>query len=281
LSDELGETLSQMIKAKKNTITSSDQFLEFFKGIIIKSETNAKAASIGIRKDTESSDTQISATKTKPEMRLYYHLSPNPNEKKDLYYKFAFDDGSPNYNQFESDKTGSMIEDIKATKNEKDSKLTNDYIFMQSGCQIFSKFKIPYVDNLVKSHNNAALVGAVLKLYPVKGTYKKISELPDTIYVFKGNKKNELLGQITLPGSTSKYSYGKLVTPQNTEEQIYYQIDVTAFIESEIKDQVESNNSLFLGYGSYKAKKANEHVILGGINSGRYSPELGVYFYHN
>ena len=43
----------------------------------------------------------------------------------------------------------------------------------------------------------------------------------------------------------------------------------------------KQNRSVMIGYGPIAAKETGGHVILGGANSGKYSPDLNVYYYHN
>lgn len=288
LSDKFGNRLSEMIKDKKDTITTQDLFLKFFNGLVIKAQPNVNGAVIGFRTSDsgttdETSTTTASSTdiKTKPEFRLYYHLSPNPDDKHDLYYKFSFVTDGIYFNQISGDASNSLIAGIENSDNERNSKLTNNNLLVQSGIQTFAKLKIPYLDNLLKIGKNSAMVGASLRLYPIKGTYSSTSNLPDSLYVYSADRKNKLISQITIPGSTSDYVYARLTIVKEVEETVYYEVDVSSFIESELKEELETNHSLMIGYSPSATKKTAEHVILGGINSAKYSPYLNVYYYHN
>ena len=284
LSDKLGTRLTEMIKEKKDTITTQDLFLKFFNGLVIKARTQTKGAIIGFRAadsgSTEDTGT-TSDTETKPEIRLYYHLSPNPNDLHDLYYKFSFVTDGIYFNQISGDATGSLLENIDNSNNERASKLTGNNVLVQSGIQTFAKLKIPYIDNLLKIGQNSALVGATLRLYPIKGTYTSTTNLPDSLYVYSADRRNQLIGQVTIPGSTSDYAYARLTIQKEVEETVFYEVDISSFIESELKEELETNLSLMIGYGSSITKKSAEHVVLGGANSGKYSPDLNVYYYHN
>lgn len=284
LSDKLGTRLTEMIKEKKDTITTQDLFLKFFNGLVIKARTQTKGAIIGFRAadsgSTEDTGT-TSDTETKPEIRLYYHLSPNPSDLHDLYYKFSFVTDGIYFNQISGDATGSLLENIGNTNNERASKLTGNNVLVQSGIQTFAKLKIPYIDNLLKIGQNSALVGATLRLYPIKGTYTSTTNLPDSLYVYSADRRNQLIGQVTIPGSTSDYAYARLTIQKEVEETVFYEVDISSFIESELKEELETNLSLMIGYGSSITKKSAEHAVLGGANSGKYSPDLNVYYYHN
>lgn len=285
LPSKFGNRLAQMIKDKNDTITTQDLFLKFFNGLAIKSESNVKGAIIGFRTSDSGTTSETSATtaliETKPEIRLYYHKYHNPNDIHDLYYKFSFVTDGIYFNQISGNSSYSLLDGTSATSNERESKLTNNQTLLQSGIQVFTKLKIPYVDNLLKIGQNSALVGATLRLYPIKGTYSNTSTLPDSMYVYSADRRNKLIDQITLPGSTTSYAYAHLVIQKDVEETVFYEIDVSGFIESELKQELETNLSLMIGYGSAAAKKTAEHVILGGANSGKYAPNLNVYYYHN
>ena len=134
---------------------------------------------------------------------------------------------------------------------------------------------------MLKIGQNSALVGATLRLYPIKGTYTSTTNLPDSLYVYSADRRNQLIGQVTIPGSTSDYAYARLTIQKEVEETVFYEVDISSFIESELKEELETNLSLMIGYGSSITKKSAEHVVLGGANSGKYSPDLNVYYYHN
>jgi len=290
LSDTFGGKLADMIKAKKEDITSSTSFMEnVLKGIVIKPEQNVNGSILRFRTADIDKKNVLSKNKnlSKPEMRLYYHLVPNPNELKDLYYKFSFNSDGIYFNQIEENNKNSAIEGIESTRNEKVSKLTGNQTIVQSGVQLFTKLKIPYIKNLTKSASNPAVVGAFLRLFPIKGTYTKASELPDSLYIYTANKNNKLLGQVTLPGQSTKYVLVRLGRDQNRnvivdeKDRVYYEVDISAFVEAEIADQSLTTNSLFIGFGSGSYQKTAEHVLIGGVNSGKYSPALSVFYYHN
>ncbi len=283
LSDKLGERLSQMIKDKKDTITSTSLFKPFFKGLVIESQSDLKGAIIGFSTTATATDTETTTkgyTVKNPEMRIYYHLSPNPNNLSDLYYKFSFNSDGIYFNQISENSTNSLIETISETDNEISSTQTNNNIIVQSGIQLFSKLSFPYVDNLLLTGKNSGFIGATLRLYPVKGTYEKSSNLPASLYVYSSDKRNNISAQVTLLGGTDAI-YANLKIVSDVEETIYYDIDISSFIDTELKANLETHYSLLIGYGSSDNSEKNDHVILGGINSGKYSPELKIYYYHN
>jgi len=292
LADVLGKRLSQMIKDKSDTISTQSLFQKFFNGIVIQSQSNVKGAVIGLSvasststgSDASSGSSTTTATAstkaTMPEIRLYFHLSPNPTDLKDLYYKFSFITDGIYFNQIAGNSSNSLIDGISESGDERDSKLTGNDVLVQSGIQTFAKIKIPYVDNLLWMGKNSGLIGATLKLYPVKGTYNNAANLPDSLYIFSADRKNQLSSQVTLPGSTN-YVYAALKIQKDVEETVYYEADVSSFVDTELQEYLETNRSLMIGYGSTLAKKTAEHVILGGSNSGKFAPDLNVYYYHN
>ncbi len=286
LSDQLGNRLAEMIKAKKDTLRNEELFKNFFKGLVLKTEGNVKGAAIGFSAaSSSSSDTETTTTTTKstvsaPEIRLYYHLKPNPDNLSGLYYKLEFSSSGIYFTQVSEDMTGSPLENITSTENEISSSLSGNQVLIQSGSQMFAKVNIPYVDNLLMIGKNSGLVSAQLTLYPVKGTYGKTSDLPDSLYVYSSDRKNKLTGQLTIPG-TSNGVYARLKIVKDVEETVSYQADVTTFIDTELKEALETNRSVIIGFGTTESAKSLEHVIIGGTNSGKYAPQVKVYYYHN
>ncbi|HZL09960.1 MAG TPA: hypothetical protein VFC65_08180 [Prolixibacteraceae bacterium] len=283
LSDKFGNRLSEMIRLKRDTITSSVLFNTFFKGLVVKSQSDIKGAAVGFyTTDTESTTSTTSSSDiTKPEIRLYYHLKPNPENLSDLYYKFSFNSDGIYFNQISSDESNSLIDGISDTDNERSSKLTNNYLFVQSGIQIFSKIKIPYLENLLLTAENSAFIAATLRLYPVKGTYTNTDDLPTSLYVYSADRKNVISGQFYLPGSTSDYAYAQLTIVTDVEETVYYEVDITTFLNTELNEELLTDRSIMIGYGTTDAKTTIDHVIFGGPNSGKFAPELNVYYFHN
>jgi hypothetical protein len=286
LSNKLGLRLAKMIKEDNDSLSIASLFKKVFKGFVLSGPQNQKAAAVGFRitdaalTTTESTSTSTS-TETMPQIRLYYHLDPNPDDLYDLYYNFSFNTDGIYFNQISSDASNSLIDGTFDSRNERDTKLTNNDLFVQSGIQVFSKITIPYVDNLLWMGNSSAFVGATLKLFPIKGTYTSTEELPDTLYIFTADHKNKITAQIFMPGSTTKYSYAQLVVEKDVEEKVYYEVDIGNFIDTKLKSALETDRSLMIGYGSSSINMSVNHVVLGGINSGKYSPELNVYYYHN
>lgn len=283
LSNSFGDRLSLMIKEKNDTLTNESLFKTFFKGLVIKTEKDIQGAAVGFKVSSASATDSDSGSDTEtsmPEIRLYYHLSPNPDLISGLYYKFNYGSSGIYYNQISGNATNSLLEDISASENEISSSQTDDHIIVQAGIQTFSKIWLPYVANLLMIGQNSGVIASGLRLYPVKGTYSNSADLPDSLYIYTADRKNKLTGQMTLPdGTTTAYVTKKVIT--DVEETVYYQVDITSFIISELGEGLETNKSLFIGYGSNQASKSLDQIILGGPHSGKYAPEILTYYYHN
>lgn len=284
LSDELGERLTGLIVAKKDTVTSESLFLSFFKGLVVKTDENIKGAAVGFR--TSSSSSSNSGTSTAdlpaaPEMRLYYHLNPNPDNQTGLYYKFVFSSDRAYYNQINDNPEGTVLDNLSQSGNELSSGATEDMIFVQSGVQLFSKFRFPHLDNLLSIGENSGFLAARLILHPLKGTYRRYSDLPDSLYIYSSERKNKLSEQVLLPGSTDNYALATVKVVREVEETVTYEADVTEFIKSELEETLETRKSMMIGYGESVSGKELKTVVFGGAGSGKYSPELKIYYYHN
>ncbi|MFY9151457.1 MAG: hypothetical protein WAO52_05550 [Prolixibacteraceae bacterium] len=284
LSDQLGNRFAQLIKSKKDTLSSEALFKKLFNGLVIKSTPEVKGAIIGFSvtsaTTSDSETTTTDTTASKPEMRLYYHLSPNPDNLSKLYYKFSMYSDGIYFNQISEETSGSQIANMAENNNDISSKLTGNQTLVQSGVQVFSKISIPYSDNLLLIGRNSAFISATLRLYPVKGSYKKSSDLPETLNVYSADKLNNITAQVTAPGTTDVVT-ANLKTISDVEEIVYYEIDISSFIDTELKEELETSRSLMIGYGSTEATKSVDRLIFGGPNSGIYSPKLNIYYYHN
>lgn len=283
LSYAFGNRLAQMIKEKKDTLTNESLFKSFFKGLVIKANKDVQGAAVGFKISSTSASDSDSGSDTEtsmPEIRLYYHLSPNPDLISGLYYKFNYGSSGIYYNQISGNSANSLLQDISASENEISSSLTDNQIIVQAGIQTFSKIWFPHVANLLTIGQNSGVIASGLRLYPLKGTYSNSADLPDSLFIYTADRKNKLTGQLTLPdGETSTYVTKKVIS--DVEETVYYQVDITSFITSELGGGLNTNKSLFIGYGSNQASKSLDQIILGGPHSGKYSPEIFTYIYHN
>jgi hypothetical protein len=283
LSDKLGNRLAQMIKGKNDTLTNTTLFKSFFKGLVIKTEKDMNGAAVGFKVSgnsvTDSNSSSGTGTSA-PEIRLYYHLSPNPDFLSGLYYKFVYGSNGIYFNQISGNSSNSLLEGLWDSGNEINSNLTDNKIIVQAGIQTFSKIWFPHVANLLMIGQNSGVIAAGLRLYPVKGTYSNSADLPDSLTIYTADRKNKLTGQMLLPdGKTTAYVTKKVIT--DVEETVFYQADITSFIISELNEGLETNKSLFIGFGSNQASKSLDQIILGGPHSGKYSPEIFTYYYHN
>ncbi|MFA5330297.1 MAG: DUF4270 family protein [Prolixibacteraceae bacterium] len=285
LSDKLGARFTKMIQDENDSLTTQSLFLEVFNGLVIQSEQNVKGAAIGFGTTTasssESSGETVATEGNSPEFRLYYHLSPNPDDKSDLYYTFSFISSGIYFNQISGNPEGSLTEGISESGNELSSKLTGNAVVVQSGIQFFAKLNIPHVDNLLWMGENSAFVSATLRLFPEKGTYSNSADLPDSLYIYTADRKNQVTGQVFAPGSTSEYVYVTKTIVKEVEETVYYEVDLSTFVANELSEDLVTTRSIMIGYNSTVAKKTADHVIFGGSNSGKYKPVMNVYYYHN
>lgn len=279
LSDTWGNKLANMIMEKNDTISQELLFSKFMDGLTIRCQGDVKGAVVGFR-TTDSSNDDEDKIETKPEIRLYYHLSPNPENLTDLYYKFSFNSDGIYFNQITDHPASSLLGDISKSGNECSTNLTNQQSMVQCGTQVFSKYTFPYLNNLWRTNGNPAFIGATLKLFPVKGTYIT-SQLPDSLIIYAMTSKNLLTGQVTLQGNTTEMVFAKLNVIEDVEQTVFYSIDVSSFIGSELKNEQESHQSLAVAFASSTSMKSANHLIFGGHNSGRYAPKLNVYYFHN
>jgi len=264
LSDKLGKELFKYILNVSDTISNTDYFKAFFKGMALVSSENQNQAAIGLSHDSIS-------------LRVYYHEEVKETETKDkTYFSFPVDAADVWFNQIIHNTLGSLLETIGQSKNELQSSSSSDLTMIQSGSGIYTKIRIPGVTNLKGYGNNVAFIGSKIQITPLKDSYSDSNLLPDSLSVYIADRKNKITSQLAY---STKVVYANKIIPVDFDKLPYYEIDITPFFTSELALTGASENSLLIGSVASMSGTTVNPVVFARPNSGQKLVKLGVYCY--
>lgn len=258
LSDVFGKALFQ--KLKSNEITSSDEFVDYFKGFVITPVVGSTSSVMGFGLGSE--------------LRLYYSKSPSESETS-LVKSFAINDASKQFNNFKLDKTGTIISDLPSSSLSLSSVKTSNKGYIQSGTGVACRVDIPNIKQLKRLYTNGVIVDAQLTIKPANGTYTDNYPLPDSLQVYVVDNLNRI--KSTLTTSSGATAYAILNTKKDEfNETIGYTVSVGSFLQSELVKVSDKNYSLMFVLPNLN--KGVDRVVLADQGSKENKLQLKLYY---
>lgn len=263
MSDKWGQELFEKIKSNSTDLDKEEDFLKYFKGFAIDSETNDGAMlSIGM------GDTLFYMT-------VYSHRFDN-----DLIatkHVFPFINSNLQFNHIESDRSGTPSALITSnSRNDVPAILTGDQSYSQGGTGIFTRIEFPGLGRLLEMNQNRFLRKAELILHPSYKSYEKIA-LPKQLFLYESDKNNTVLSPISDNEGKPKESLP--VIDDIYFEDTYYKFDITTFIASELADGIfDVNHALLVNISTSSLPTTAERVVFSNSPKAKYKPTLKLYY---
>jgi hypothetical protein len=284
LSDALGLDIFQLIKEDNEILADQEAFLERYKGFMITpGEDGEGSCIVGFIAEEEflSSDDMTEAEaisekseETRPLLRLYYHDNRPASEATDIVFELVNEELQ--YNQTRIDRSGTLLDTILAGDKRLSSRYTDDLTFIQGGQAIMCCIEFPYIENLRLLGNNGMLIYSNLRIHPLKGSYHDPYRLPGYLLVWICNKKNELLEP--LYGYLGDTVRSTLYIDKEFDENTYYEIPITPFLQSELNNDLITDYSLILTLPDNQLSYSLERLVIGGNGHSKQAMELALYY---
>ena len=155
---------------------SQERFRAFFKGIAFIPDENGTCIN-----GFQVNDSSFCIT-------LYYHeLKEKPTEQTLVFNAST----SLNYTKVEHDRTNTPLENLKAgTDYELPSSESEHQVYLQGLTGMYINVEFPYLNNLNQTGRLVSIESAVLKLYPIKGTYNGKYPLPKSLSLYTADQNN-------------------------------------------------------------------------------------------
>lgn len=222
LDQAFGADLYQKMIDGSSVITTNENFLKFLRGFMLMADSTASTAMVGF---------------AVPELRVYYYdRSVIPAETKYVTFPVSSSALTNKYfTGFVSNRSGTSLKQLPAYKSKLSASLTDEVAYLQSGSGLALRIDFPYLRDLVQA--NLYITQAVLEVYPVRKSYSALEPLPASMNVYFVNKYNTLQTQL---------SSATLIEDKDLGRDTRYQMDVTAFVKSQMKNETINDNGMLL-----------------------------------
>ena len=245
--NSFGEELFTLIRNKDEKVSNEDLFNDYIKGFVLTSGSVMNKAILGFKANTD----QLV-------LKLFYHVNREEPEKKEIVIKMG--DIGRQFNKVDFDLSGTPLKNIREMKNEVPAALTGNRAFMSGMAGLYIKCLFPTVQNLL-ADQGWKIIKAELIVEPVPYSYDQF-ELPDSVYLYAGDKRNNLSMLRDSKGQQLKASFE---FDDYLHENNRYTFEITDFILNELADSYfNPDQSLVLGLASTEQGARFERLIAEG-----------------
>lgn len=246
--NSFGEHIYEMFKEDSADVSSSELFLKYIRGFVLKSDYGN--AVVGFKVDASQTF-----------LKIYYHL--NTEFLTESSVTIPFGSVTRQFNSIQADFTGSELEVIRSGNPETSSEDTGDKAFLQGMVGLLPKVRFPSLQNITLE-NRWRILNAELVLVPVIQSYT-LFKLPDQLCLYNTDKYNKV-GAV-LKNDSEDVIYSSLVTDELFNENTSYTFDITSYINSKLADYYfNSEDGLFIGLPQGKQNSTLDRLLIEGKN---------------
>lgn len=266
LDQSLGQMLFDMMVEKNINLTNIDNFLEFFKGILVMPTGNPQGAVVGY---TMSDSVLL--------MRMYAHA--NLEERVNKHFDFTAETGTYHFSRITHDRTGTKLSGLVSQDKSVPSAETDHEVYLQGGTGLVPALKIPYLGKILEL-DNTVILKAELILKPVINTYNH-SLMPVTISYFSSNTENQLIRAYADPNTGAVLYGGLMLTDPVYDEGTYYRFDITPFVKEQLANNYYTGKTgLMFFYRTPTFSTSVNRLVLGDGNHPTQKAMLKLYLLH-
>ena len=267
LPDEWGKKWFNLMLEDEECMESQERFRAFFKGIAFIPDENGTCIN-----GFQVNDSSFCLT-------LYYHeLKEKPTEQTLVFNASS----SLKYTKVEHDRTGTPIESLRAgTDYNLFSSESDHQVYLQGLTGMYINLEFPHLNNLNQKGRLVSIESAVLKLYPIKGTYNGKYPLPKSLTLYTADQNNSTQSVITDLSGNSVQT-GNLVEDNVYYEDTHYSFDITSFIQNNLGTAGQSREKLQLFLSDNDFYNTVQGVIFGDskhpMNDHNNNVSLTIYY---
>ena len=256
LDDALGkDLLTKLQNRSDNDMKSEIGFINYFNGIAITSDANAK---------------MILNCSNSIKMRLRYR-QPGIDSIQKKYIDFTLANNNHHFNNIKTDRSrlSNGLQNISSTNKEISSIVLNKQAYSQYISGVMTKIKFPTLREILKIDNYAKVLSAQLKIMPVKGTYNNSNfYLPSSLRLSVTDINNTIGGDLGTISSNGTFvtSTGNLYIDNLYGDNTVYTYNVSNYIKQIIKNVGDDKSGLLLLQPSTSYVTQFPRVIIGNKN---------------
>lgn len=270
LDNNLGERLFKLAERNEIYPTNLD-FLREFEGLMLEPEGEEAYQVFGFA----NSQTVNDNFENKIILRMYYH---EEGEFTNAYhYDFVQIREDIAFSSYHSDRTGTGLAGLSGDE-EVDAEMAGGKTYVQAGLGIQSKVRFPFLKKLNELDKEYIVNAAILRIEPVKGSYREVTELPDSLALFITNKYNQI-GQVffNVSGSAASAQYAHLQADEELNLFAFYEFDVTEFVFQQLQEEGDQGLALVVSPTPNGILNSINRLTIGGASYGSSGLTLKVY----
>ncbi|MGC4102204.1 hypothetical protein [Ferruginibacter sp.] len=233
LSDALGQELLTKFKNNDDVVSSSEKFVDYFRGIYINTDS---VVTNTIAFLNASADSML--------IRLTYHENTLYPETK--LFDFIYN-STKQFNNVSLRYTNPALSSFIPNKAQLvESTVSGNQAFLNSTIGSSVKISFPTLLNLKELHPYIKVVKAILVVKPDVKSLQFPYVLPSTLNLYTTDQTNGITGTIFEPTSSGTPQTGNLVIDYLYGENTYYSYDITSFINTKMTEGQFSKAALLL-----------------------------------
>jgi hypothetical protein len=232
LSNVLGEALFDKMRQRHTDILTTDNFLNYFKGISLTTDANDTTAIYGLISDAASIV-----------MRLHYHTTI-PNQQRQ-FIDFPSLKNAVAFNQVLANRSGTGIVPGITGMTEIPASQTGNRSFSQPGTGLRLKIAFPSLKGIMLTQNYVKLLRAELIVRPAFQSYDRTKyPLPPSLALAYTDNTNIASGYLT--DSTGGVMYASPVIDDIYGQNTYYRFNISSYINSLLQTAASEKYGLFI-----------------------------------
>ncbi|HTF20416.1 MAG TPA: DUF4270 family protein [Chryseolinea sp.] len=231
LSDDLGREWLRKTKEQSPDIVEDSRFLEYFKGICLRTDGNDESF-VGIN----TTDLKI---------RLYYKTYVG-EQLTQQHHDYPSSTGLFSYSGITADRSNTVLSTLSSANDEIVSSKTENMAFVQSGVGLVTKVTFPYLTKLLRLTNVLLVNQAQLIIEPVKDSYSDTYPLPASLTLYHTDKTNLPLQRVYANYNTSNYQSATISFDEEFDTSTGYQFTVTELAQSLLGTEGTTDRGLLI-----------------------------------
>jgi hypothetical protein len=260
LPDALGKAMFDSIANKAEIFTSSEKFLDYFKGLVFVAGDEVETIA-GFKADTTF------------KINLHYHIQEE--FKTDKVITFSINSQNQ-FNNIIADRTGTSLTPDSFTDNEIGSHLTGNMSFISAGDGLYTKIEFPDLHDILLTSAYGIVERAMLEIRPVYGTYQDYTPIPQNLTISASNISGE--SESTLTDSQGQSQSGSLTIDPQFWDNTLYSFDVTSFVQNQMLAPADQKLFLTLRLSGSEMQNSTARLVIGDSD---HAIEAGNVTYYN
>jgi hypothetical protein len=257
LNDTKGLELFSKVRLKHTDVTSTDNFLNYFKGISLAVHTDDTTAVYGLTSGSV--------------MRVHYHTTI-PNQERH-FVDFVSLSNALAFNQLLADRTGTGIVSGISGITEIPSSLTGNNSFSQRGTGLRLKLGFPSLKGIMLTDDYVRLLKAELIVRPAFLSYDQYKyRLPASMMLVTTDATN--YPSNTLEDSTGGIMYAAPVIDDIYGQNTYYRFNVTSYISQLLATAANEKQGLYLMDKDAELTFHPTRLVVGALGHNNYTTQL-------